>query len=347
MSKREDFVLAGERVAAGQRKQVKIPAVRLYTNTPVDLVVHVIHGRRPGPVLLVTAAIHGDELNGVEICRQLAKRKLLQNLRGTLLLVPVVNILGYIQQSRYLPDRRDLNRCFPGWANGSLGGRLAYIIRTELLSVATHVIDLHTGAIHRTNLPQIRADLDNETTLSMAEAFGVPVIIDSKTRDGSFRACAADQGVPLILYEAGEALRLDSAAIKAGVRGIQRVMRALNMLPANQKPRTTAEKQPSIKPVQVRRSYWVRADCDGMVVSRVPLGRRVAEGEVLCTLAGPFDSELRQVRAPSAGIIIGATQIPVVNEGEALMHIAEFSKLQSAETSVNNFQERFVDEDTV
>jgi len=330
------FKINDTSVAPGSRACVELPVARLYTDTPVNLRVEVIHGRRPGPVLLVCAAIHGDELNGVEICRRLTHQAALARLHGTLLIVPVVNVFGFIEKSRYLPDRRDLNRCFPGSSKGSLGSRLAYLFRKQLLKRATHAIDLHTGAIHRTNLPQIRAELDNPTALEMARAFGAPVILDATVRDGSLRASASEDGIPLILYEAGEGLRLDETAIRAGLRGILAVMRRLEMLPARKR-----HSGRHIAPVLARRSYWVRSEQDGLLLSKVKLGERVSEGQVLAYLAHPFQQHATPLLAREAGIIIGAAQIPLVNEGEALYHIAEFERLHRAAHAVESFHEHY------
>lgn len=331
--------LAGEVINPGETRLLSIPAARLYTDTPIDLPVEVIHSRKPGPVLLVCAAIHGDEINGIEICRRIVGKRLLRRLSGTLLIVPIVNMFGFIQQSRYLPDRRDLNRCFPGSPRGPLGNRLANLIHTELLSHCTHVIDLHTGAIHRKNLSQIRGDLDDPAALGMAEAFGAPIFMDAKVRDGSLRAAAAELGIPVILYEAGEALRFDEPAIKAGVRGIMSVMRHLGMLPArtDQTPR-------KLVPVKASRSYWLRAERDGIVISKIKLGQRVKEGQILAYLASPFGGPEKPLKSRSDGIVIAASQIPLVNEGEALFHIAEFTTLRKATDSVEAFQEQFDDQ---
>lgn len=334
---REPFTLGGTEVKPGETKIISIPAARLYTDTPVDLQVEVIHSRRPGPVLLVCAAIHGDEINGIEICRRIVGKGLLRRLRGTLVIVPIVNMFGFLQQSRYLPDRRDLNRCFPGSPHGPLGSRLAHLIRRELLSHCSHVIDLHTGAIHRKNLSQVRGDLDNPVTLGMAEAFGTPVIMDAKVRDGSLRAAASELGIPAILYEAGEALRFDEPSIRAGVRGILAVMRYLDMLPAV-KADTTPRK---LVPVKARRSYWLRAERDGIVITKIKLGQRIKEGQLLANLASPFGGPEKALKSKGDGIVIGASQIPLVNEGEALFHIAEFSTLRKASDSVEAFQEHF------
>ncbi|MGM0545060.1 MAG: M14 family metallopeptidase, partial [Pseudomonadota bacterium] len=207
---RSSFQLAGHSIAPGKRLQIDVPVARLYTHTPLHIPVEVVRGRRNGPVMLVCGGIHGDEINGVEIVRRVLRAKAINSLRGTLIAVPVVNVFAFLQQTRYLPDRRDLNRCFPGSESGSLGGRVAALFREEIVDHATHIIDLHTGAIHRTNLPQIRAQLRPESeTDRMADAFGAPVILNAELREGSLRHYAQSRGIPVLTYEAGEALRFD------------------------------------------------------------------------------------------------------------------------------------------
>src|SRR5690554_3995490 len=315
----QPFQLGDIQIAPGTQERVLLPAARLYSDTPLDLHVEVLHGTKAGPVLLVCAAIHGDELNGIEICRRLINNIEASELAGTLLVVPVVNMFGFIQQSRYLPDRRDLNRCFPGSERGALGSRLAYLFRTQLVERATHIIDLHTGAIHRSNLPQIRVNLDNEHATAMAEAFNCPVIMNAKDRDGSLRAQATELGIPLILYEAGEALRFDYAAIQAGLNGVTNVMKMLKML----KGRRTRKR---VKPVFAQRSLWVRSSRDGIVLVKVELGQTVAKGQILAEIASPQASGTVNIVSPLHGIIIGKSNIPVTNEGEALFHIVSFER---------------------
>lgn len=312
-----ELEIAGQRLKPGDRRQLHLDLAKLYDHTRLDLDIEVIHGRQSGPTLLVCAAIHGDELNGVEICRQLLKHKALNRIRGTLIVVPVVNIFGFIHRTRYLPDRRDLNRCFPGIEKGSLGGRIAHLFRTQILCHCTHAIDLHTGAIHRSNLPQIRTNLSNESASLMANAFGAPLIIDSKLRDGSLRQCADEAGVPLILYEAGEALRFDESAIKGGLRGILNVMRELSMLPA-------LKRKKKLPPAVANSSIWVRAASDGVFRSLVTLGQRVSRNQVMGVVASPFGRGEVEITSPYAGIIIGKNNIPLVNEGDALYHLARF-----------------------
>lgn len=327
--------IAGCIVQPGERKTIHVDLARLYTNTHLDLDIEVIHGRRAGPTLMVCAAIHGDELNGVEICRQLLKHKSLHRIAGTLIIVPVVNIFGFIQQSRYLPDRRDLNRCFPGSEKGSLASRIAYIFRTQILSHCTHVLDLHTGAIHRSNMPQIRANLDNPIAREMANAFGAPVIIDSKLRDGSLRQCADEAGISLILYEAGEALRFDDSAIRGGIRGVMNVVRYLKMLPALKRSKK------ELTSVVANSSSWIRTNSDGVFRSVVSVGQRVSKGQSMGIVASPFGTQEEEVVAPNSGIIIGQNNIPVVNEGDALYHLARFEESSlAAEKQVERITEQ-------
>lgn len=216
---RAPFVIQDQRVSPGQRALIDLALPKLNSHTRLSMPVHVVHGKRDGPRLFVSAAVHGDELNGIEIIRRLLDVKSLNRLAGTLVAVPVVNVYGLIHQSRYLPDRRDLNRSFPGSAQGSLAARVAHLLIDEIVRHCTHGIDLHTGAIHRTNLPQIRANLDDPETERLARAFGVPVLINATVRDGSLREAAAELGIPMLLYEAGEGLRFDEVCIRAGQLG--------------------------------------------------------------------------------------------------------------------------------
>ncbi|MBD3898199.1 succinylglutamate desuccinylase/aspartoacylase family protein [Halomonas sp. ML-15] len=330
---RAPFEIAGTHVAPGDRLQIDVPVARLYTHAPLHIPVEVVHGRQAGPVLLVCGGIHGDEINGVEIVRRLLRSKQLRRLRGTLIAAPIVNVFGFVQHTRYLPDRRDLNRCFPGSESGSLGGRVAALFREQIVDHATHIIDLHTGAIHRTNLPQIRAQLKTHPeTEAMAEAFGAPVILNAELREGSLRHYAQNRGVPVLTYEAGEALRFDEWAIAPGVRGVLRVMRRIGMLTGEHRRRTPA-------PAEVANgSGWARAPIDGILRPRVRLGARVAKGEVLGLVADPFGNAEDEVLAPADGIVIGMSNLPLANEGEALFHVARFDAIEEAENAVESFQ---------
>lgn len=320
-------------MAPGERRSIDLEVGRLYTHSPTTMPVQVVSGKRPGPRLFVSAAIHGDELNGVEIIRRLLQAPELDRLRGSLVAVPIVNLHGFIHTSRYLPDRRDLNRSFPGSSSGSLAARIADLFMREIVSQCSHGIDLHTGAIHRGNLPQIRANLDDEETLGMARAFGAPVILNAALRDGSLRAAAMSEQIPILLYEAGEALRLDEFCIRGGVRGIVRVMRHLGMLPKRRR-------KPPPEPVVARSSSWVRAPQSGIFRTYVELGDRVVRDQTLIgAVADPFGEREQEIRAPFSGIVIGRLNLPLVNEGDAICHIARFHRTDIAAERVEGYQE--------
>jgi predicted deacylase len=308
----------------------------LYTDTSMGIPVFVQHGKRPGPTLFVSAAIHGDELNGIEIISRLIKNRSIKNLRGTLIAIPMVNVYGVLNQSRYLPDRRDLNRCFPGSKKGSLAGRIARLFLDEIVSKCDFGIDLHTGAIHRSNLPQIRANLDDPATLEMAEAFGVPVLLNADIRDGSLRQAAADEGARVLLYEAGEALRYDEFSIMAGVRGIIRVMRNVGML------NKVKSKGHSIKPFVARQSGWVRANESGFILHKAQLGDHVVVGDVLAIISNPFGEHLDTIYSPTTGIVIGKQNIPLAQEGEAIYHIAFFKKPNEVAEHLDMLQDNLI-----
>ncbi len=331
--------IAGHRIARGERRLIELPIAKLYTDTDVNLPVHVVRGRRDGPTVFVSAAIHGDELNGIEIIRRLLKGDY-RGFRGTLIAVPMVNVYGVLAQTRYLPDRRDLNRAFPGSSKGSLAGRLADLFTREIVARCDYGIDLHTGAIHRSNLPQIRGNMDDNETRRLAETFGAPVMLNSELRDGSLRQVAADHGVRVLLYEAGEALRFDEVCIRAGLRGVENVLRYLGMFGARRKPRKVP------RPVLARDSGWVRATGSGLVIHYRQLGDAVAVGDRLATITSPYNTDQVDVLAPRAGIIIGKQQIPLVQDGEAMYHIAYFRQMDSATESVEAFQNDMEDAST-
>jgi predicted deacylase len=315
--KPEQLIIGGQEILPGERRVIDIPVAPMYTHDDLSISVQVIRSKHPGPTLFVCAAIHGDEINGVEIIRRLLKNPLMDRLKGTLIAIPIVNIYGFIHHTRYLPDGRDLNRSFPGSGRGSLTGRLAQTFMNEIVANSTHGIDLHTGARHRSNFPQIRANLDDPETLGLTNAFGAPLAINSAIRDGSLRQCASDIGVPVILYESCEALRFDETYIRAGESGIVNVMRHLGML----RKRRGQTKPPTIS----HETGWVRAPTSGVLRVLVPLGAEVAQGQTIGIIADPLGSSEVDVLADGGGIIIGRTNLPLVYEGDALFHIASIS----------------------
>lgn len=315
--------IGGEDIYPGERKQIMLTAPKLYDFTDTKIPVAVIRGKEEGPTLFISAAIHGDEINGVDIVRRLLRHKSLRHLHGTLITIPIVNVFGFNDKSRYLPDRRDLNRSFPGEEHGSLASQIAYIFRTEIVEKCTHGIDLHTGAIHRRNLPQIRSDLTHPENLILAKAFGTPVILNASPRDGSLREMVRDKSIPVLLYEAGTALRFESKASKIGVDGILNVMRTIGMLP----------EAPHAEPQDVyiaKSSHWVRAPISGIFLARKKLGERVGKADVLGIITNPFGDHEYAILSPYEGIVIGNSLLPLANEGDALFHIAVFDEDSNA-----------------
>jgi hypothetical protein len=323
--------LNGVVVPPGDRRTLQLAVARRMTAGEVSLPVCVVNGARPGPRLFVSAAVHGDEINGVEIIRRLLRRPILRKLRGALIAVPVVNVYGFLSHTRYLPDRRDLNRCFPGSPSGSLASRIAHVFMEQIVANATHGIDLHTGSLHRTNLPHVRATLELEGTEALARSFGAPVIIDSPVREGSLRHAVADRGVPVIVYEAGEALRFDELAIRAGLTGVIAAMRALGMLPE------TSSRRRRVEPFVAHGSTWIRAPESGLVSTRLKLGARVREGELLATISDPLGEEELRLESPTSGVLIGKSNLPLANEGDALFHVGVFKRLDPVADEVDFF----------
>lgn len=325
-------------IEAGKRKTIEVHLSRLSDNTLMNLTVHVIHGKRSGPVMFVSAAIHGDEIIGVEIIRRIASQKSLKRLRGTLILVPIVNAYGFIGLSRYLPDRRDLNRCFPGAEAGSLASQLANTFMTKVVAPAQYGIDLHSGAVHRENYPQIRGDLDDPKVLALADAFGAPIMLNANLRDGSLRACARDAGCKILLFEAGEALRFNEVAVRVGVRGVLGVMREIGMLASSKKSK---QRKASVRSDS---SHWLRTPIGGVMRARKKLGDRVKQGETIAFISDPLGTIEEQVTARSSGIVIGRTNLPVVNRGDALFHVARVASLADAEETVGGLEQDLEDD---
>lgn len=329
MPKRLGFKFGGEVIAPGTRKTVDVPVSVLSDHTPVTMSAHIIHGRCAGPTVFVSAGIHGDEVIGVEIVRRLLTMPNLNTLRGTLIAVPIVNAFGFLNQSRYLPDRRDLNRCFPGSNTGSLASRLANLFMTEIVERCDLGIDLHSAAIHRTNLPQVRISEGNKETKRLANIFGAPVVLSSQLRDGSLRGAAKDAGVDVLLYEAGEALRFDEMYVRAGALGILRVLHDQGMVSSKGIAKAKSA------PLFCKSSRWVRATQGGLLRTYKSEGDVVEKNDVLAAVSDPFGELEHEIVAPFSGIIVGRAVMPVVNEGDAIYHIAKVSASDDAEETLD------------
>ncbi|MGE4419774.1 MAG: succinylglutamate desuccinylase/aspartoacylase family protein [Sulfurimonas sp.] len=330
------FVLGNKEIPKGANLTVNIELPKLY-NTPTQLPIHVIRGKKNGPVVFISAAIHGDELNGIEIIRRLRKLSILKKIKGTILLVPIVNVYGIMTLSRYLPDRRDLNRSFPGTPKGSLASRVAKIFFDEVVRKCDLGIDLHTASIHKSNLPQVRTNIDHEYAFTLAKAFGAPVVLHSELRDGSLRAVAQEEGIPILLYEAGEALRFDETSIRIGVHGIINVLRENAMLPK------VAKKRDRKNPIVTRNSQWIRSSESGMLRTIKALGDTVRKDEIIAFIDEPLGDNSFELKAPYDGVIIGKSEIPLVQEGDAIFHIAKLRNLEIAENKIEYFNENVIE----
>lgn len=321
----QPFKIYGSEVMPGERQRLQLKTSMLYDRTQMVLPVEVVHGRHEGPILFVSGAIHGDEINGAEIVRQLLVHPSLIDLRGTLIAIPIVNVFGYNSCSRYMPDRRDLNRSFPGSKKGSMTAQLAYTFMQEIVKRSDYGIDFHTASINYNNLPQVRANLDNAEVKRLAKSFGVKILLNSKERDGSLRQSASETGVPILLFEGGTALRHSKKVSEVAVQGTLNVMRELRMLPREGTHKK--KKAPLIAEV----SHWVRASMSGSLELTCRLGERVAAQQLLGKICDPFGESCIPVYAPYAGMIIGKRSLPLVNLGDALFHLATETKLGAKE----------------
>jgi predicted deacylase len=333
MNSPEPFIIAGESIAPGTMRDVAFPITTMATGTASSLAVRVLNGARPGPAVFVSAAIHGDEIIGTAVIQRLAKKLDPAVLAGTVMLVPVANIFGFITHSRYLPDRRDLNRSFPGSAGGSLAGQLAHVFYREVVARCQLGIDIHSAAIHRYNLPQIRIAAGNRKLVELAMAFGAPVIIESPLRDGSLRDLAQKHGVDMLLMEAGEALRFDRLSIETGVEGVERVLAHLGMIEADDGLSAVGI------PARANRSVWVRSPRGGVVQMVRESGDPVRKGDVLACVSGLFGEEPQEMFSPLDGIIIGHATLPVVHQGDALFHIAAIAHPERVGAQIDTITE--------
>ena len=315
LRRRGSLHLGGSEVTVGARSDLLLEVSESYTGDRLSIPVTVVNGRRPGPALFVTAAIHGDELNGIGIIRELLALLNPRKLAGAVICVPVVNVLGVQFHSRYLPDRRDLNRAFPGSAVGSTASRIAATLMTEVVAQSDVGIDLHTAANRRLNLPQVRINAADARARDLGMAFGAPYLIDAALRPGSLRDAAGKLGVPVLTYEGGQALRFEQDVIDVGVAGVLRVLAAMGLLADRIGPPT--------KPIiESDETHWVRAERGGILNLHVGAGDYVEVGQPLWTVTGPFGRERNQQLSAHAGYVIGMTTLPLVNPGDAVLHVA-------------------------
>ena len=300
-------------IKPGESKTVILNSYELHTKTKLEIPVHVIHSKVKGPALLLSAGMHGEETNGIEIVRKLMSREEVQNLKcGTLIAIPVINVISFLYGSRDLPDGRDLNRCFPGTKKGSIGSRIAFDLMKHILPIIDFGIDFHTGGAKINNFPQIRCVFDFPDNLVIAKRFSAPLIIDSVYRDGTFRKEASKKNKPILVFEGGESMRFDYLAINEGLSGCMRLMHSYKMIdydsPAN----------PSVK---IRKDLWIRANSSGLFHMNANNGTHVRKDDLLGVILNPFGETEEKIVSPCDGYIVGINNQPVVNQGDALIHI--------------------------
>ena len=300
-------------IGLGEQKEVLLNIARLPTYTPIDLSVNIFRGEEDGPVLLLTGGLHGDEINGVEIIRRMIQKERIIPEKGTVIAIPLVNIYGFIQKQRDLPDGKDINRSFPGSKSGSLARLVAHTLMEKIFPHIDYGVDFHTGGDSRANFPQIRCLLKNATNRELADAFAAPITVNSSLINKSFRKAAQKKGKEILVYETGEAHRFDQHGIQEGVNGTLRLMKHLGMRSEAPEPNDTDV---------YHKTTWVRARFAGLFQQKIPLGEHIKKRQVLGHISDPFGQEWFKVVSPQSGRIIGLNNAPVVHKGDALLHIA-------------------------
>jgi hypothetical protein len=307
------IIIGGQEIHPGEFKVIDINIARLPSHTIINTPIYVARGLEEGPVLALTAGMHGDEINGMEIIRRILDAGHHRTKRGVTVCMPIVNVYGFLNYSREVPDGKDINRSFPGNKNGSLASRVAYALTRQVIPFIDIGVDFHTGGAMRTNYPQVRAVLRNVVNVELANAFDAPFTLDAPFRPNSLRKEASKKGKNIIVYEGGESLRFDQQAIEIGINGTLRLMKHLNMI--DWAPPSTEENK------IIRSTTWIRASYAGLFQANVRCGQWVHNGEWIGTITDPFGEFKEHIVAPGEGYIIGLNNIPVINAGDALMHI--------------------------
>lgn len=318
MEKIRQLEIGGVEINPGETREINLKVSEFFTATPTLVPISIFRGREPGPTIVVTAAVHGDELNGVGIVRKLIYEMNHERLKGTLICVPILNRFGFLTQSRYLPDRRDLNRFFPGKPDGVMAERISYILFNEIVKKCDYGIDLHTAAADRTNTPHIRADMDNPEVARLARAFGEEIILDHKGVPGSLRRAAVEGGVPFILFEAGEPQKFERELINRGYEGVLNVLAELGMIERE-------IKKPQYQ-IVIKNTEWIRAEVGGMLDMRTHPGEILYEGDDIAVITNPFGRELYSQKAPFTGLVLSVTTMPLVSPGIPLCNLAKLDQ---------------------
>ena len=309
----KDFVINSQVISPGECKQIALNSYELHTKTKIEIPVFVFRSNKTGPTLLLCAGMHGEETNGIEIIRKIITRDEIKKLNcGSVIAIPVINSVSFLFGSRDLPDGRDLNRCFPGKKNGSFGSRIAYDIMQEIIPLIDFGVDFHTGGAKINNTPQIRCVFEFADNVTLAKKFSPPIIIDSPYREGTFRKEAAKKGKPILVYEGGESMRFDYTAINEGVNGCLRLLKNYKMIDID---------APNNHSVKIKKDTWIRASVSGLFHMNASNGAYIEKGDLLGVICNPFGGIEHQIRSTADGYIVGVNNQPVVNQGDALIHI--------------------------
>lgn len=318
MRNSKPLVIFGESILPGESKTVNVEIARLHTTTKLNIPVIVRRSKVEGPVVLFSAGIHGDEINGVEIVRQIISKKINRPQKGTIICIPVINMYGFVNKAREFPDGRDLNRVFPGSKKGSLASRFAYHIVTDVLPIVDYAVDFHAGGASRFNAPQIRISENNHDLNILADVFSAPFTLYSKNIAGSFRSISEKLKVKMLLFEGGKSLDINHEIANIGIDGVKRLLAHLGMLDSNH-----IVAAPEVPSIYIEKSVWLRAKCSGLLHDYNTIGRFVKKGTILAIITDPFGKFERKVKAPHDGYIINANHSPIVYEGDAIYHMSK------------------------
>ncbi|HEY9117870.1 MAG TPA: succinylglutamate desuccinylase/aspartoacylase family protein [Roseivirga sp.] len=310
---RAPFIISGKPIMPGEEAVINVNIARLPSHSDINLKITVARALEDGPTLLLSGGLHGDEINGTEIVRRIIEKDQHKPKVGTVICIPIINMFGFINFSRYVPDGKDVNRSFPGNKNGSLASRVAHYLTNNIIPKIDVGLDFHTGGADRTNYPQIRCVMKEERNKAIAEAFEPPFILNSPFRPKSLRQTAARMGKHILVFEGGESARFDEQAIQVGINGALRVMKHLGM----------RERAPDAmqKTKIINHSSWVRAKYSGIFLAQVKSGDLIEKNQVIGYVAEPFGSFKHKIKSPATGYIIGLNNNPIVHQGDALMHI--------------------------
>ncbi|WMX12812.1 MULTISPECIES: succinylglutamate desuccinylase/aspartoacylase family protein [unclassified Aureispira] len=314
-------------IGRGKSKVINLNIAKLHTRTSLAVPIIVERGKEDGPCVLLTAGIHGDEVNGVEIVRQIVANDYNKPQKGTVICIPVINVFGFLNQEREFPDGRDLNRLFPGSKRGSLAGRFAYHIMNAIVPHIDYCMDFHTGGAARFNYSQVRLDIRDREVLTLAKAFGAKFIVDAENRDKSFRSTLSKKGKKVLLFEGGKTLHLDRHVTQVGIDGALRVMHHLGMRDFTKELMGSRHPE-KVQPILVKKSTWIRAKHSGMFRTELKLGSQVSKGDKIGSISDPYGDFEVDVISTYDGYIIAANHAPIVNQGDALVHVSKETSLE-------------------